>query len=270
MPNPHPGPEQISRTTEAARKVVRKVADMLDGLPSTEIAVPRSEWTVGEQAAHIAFANIGFGMFAMGLEYPYGNGTRAGLAEANEISLLGFPERDGTALAEHLRTGVETFIAAVKAGTPDQECPSPLGRMPLATLTSYFLIHNLMHGCAVAAGLEEEFPFEPEHLALTWPLLVHALPSFVNRNAARGVTGCVRIAVPGAFEGAMQMESSQLTVLPAPTGPVDCEVEAEATHFFLVMIKILTVEEAIELGQMKVSGHDPDLFARMMHAIDVP
>lgn len=269
-PNPHPGPAELYRTTEAAREVVRKVADMLDGLSSTDIPVPRSEWTVGEQGAHIAFANIGFGMYAMGLEYPYGDGRKAGLAEANEISLLGFPERDGTALAEHLRTGVDTFITAVRAGSPGQECPSPLGRMPLGTLTSYFLVHNLMHGWAIAAGLEKEFPFQPAHLSLSWPLMVHALPGLVNANAARGATGCVHINVPGAFQAALQMESSQLSVLPAPIGPVECEVEAEATHFFLVMIKVLTVQEAIELGQMKVSGADPGLFARMMRAIEVP
>jgi hypothetical protein len=270
MPNPHPDPEQVFKNTEAAREVVGRVADMLDGLESTDIPVPRSEWTVGEQGAHIAFANIGFGLFALGLEYPHGDGTRDGLAEANDIALIGFPERDGTVLAQHLRTAVETFIAAVRAAPPDEEVPSPLGRMPRGTLTSYFLVHNLMHGCAISAGLNKDFPFEPHHLQMIWPLVVHAFPSFVNPNAARGVTGCVRVNVQGAFEGAFQIESSQLTVLPAPTGPVDCYVEAEATHFFLVMIKLLTVEEAVGLGHMKVSGSNPQLFSRMMHAVDVP
>ncbi len=265
-----PGLEQVVRNIEATREVVTEVAGMLDGLPSTDIPVPRSEWTVGEHGAHIAFANIGFGMFAMGLDYPYGDGTRAGLAEANDTALTGFPERDGTALAQHLRTGVETFITAVKAGPPDQECPSPLGRMPMTTLTSYFLIHNLMHGCAISAGLNKDFPFKPEHLSLAWPLVVHAFPSFVNPSAASGVTGCVGINVQGAFDAAFQMESSQLMVLPAPNGPVDCFVEAEPTHFFLVMIKLLTVQEAIDLGHLTVSGANPDLFSRMMQAIDVP
>lgn len=270
MPNPHPGPEQVYQNTEAARVVVNRMADMLDGLAETEIPVPRSEWSVGEHGAHIAFTNIGFGMFAMGLEYLHGDGTRAGLAEANDVALIGFPERDGTALAHHLRTAVETFIGAVRAAPADEEVPSPLGWMPRGTLSSYFLIHNLMHGCAISSGLNKDFPFEPHHLELVWPLIVHAFPNFVNRNAARGVTGTVRISAPGAFEGAFQMESSNLTVLPAPTGPVDCTVEAEPTHLFLVMIKILTVGEAVELEQMKVSGSQPDLFARMMNAIEVP
>src|SRR5687767_1551974 len=167
----NPTREQISRNTEAAREVVLKVAGMLDGLADTSIPVPRSEWNVGEQGAHIAFANIGFGMFAMGLEYPYSDGTQAGLAEENEVSLIGFPERDGTALAQHLRTGVDNFVGAIKVGNPDQVVTTPLGRMPLGTLSSYFLIHNLMHGCAISSGLNRDFPFEPEHLPMLWPLI---------------------------------------------------------------------------------------------------
>jgi hypothetical protein len=268
-PFPAATPAGVDRTTDAAREVVLKVADMLDGLETTEIAVPRSEWTVGEQGAHIAFANIGFGMFAMGLDYPHGDGTRDGLAEANDVALIGFPERDGTALAEHLRIGITNFMRAVDAGSIHQECPSPLGTMPLSTLTSYFLIHNLMHGCAIASGLVEDFPFKPSHLEMIWPLVIHAFPSFVNPSASQGVSGSAQMVV-GDFEAVFRMENGELSVLPGDTAPVDCVVEAEPTHFFLTLIKILTVQEAIELGYMKVSGTNPDLFGRIMNALDIP
>lgn len=266
----NPGYEEIERNTEAAREVVLKMAGMLDGLADTNIPVPRSEWTVGEQGAHIAFANIGFGMYAMGLEYPHGDGTRAGLAEANDVALYGFPVRDGSELAGHLRQGIENFIAAVKSGSPDQDCPSPLGHMPLGTLTSYFLIHNLMHGCAIASGLNQDFPVEPRHLIQVWPLILHAFPSFVDHGAAAGLKGCVQVRVPGALEFSFAIEDSQLSVLPPNSRPADCVVTAEAVHFFLVLVKILSVQEAVDLGHMQVSGADPGLFARLMNAIDVP
>ena len=268
-PFPAPTPAEVDRTTDAAREVVLKVADMLDGLETTDIPVPRSEWTVGEQGAHIAFANIGFGMFAMGLDYPHGDGTRDGLAEANDVALIGFPERDGTALAEHLRIGITNFMRAVDAGSIHQECPSPLGNMPLSTLTSYFLIHNLMHGCAIASGLVEDFPFKAAHLEMIWPLVIHAFPSFVNPSASEGVAGSAQIVV-GDFEAVFKMENGELSVLPGDAGPVDCVVVAEPTHFFLTLVQILTVPETIELGQMKVSGSNPDLFARIMNALDIP
>lgn len=266
----NPGRDEMERNIEAAREVVLKTADMLDGLPSTDIPVPRSEWTVGEQGAHIAFANIGFGMFAMGLEYPHGDGTKAGLAEANDVALYGFPVRDGSELAGHLRQGIDTFIAAARAGDPDQDCPSPLGHMPLGTLTSYFLIHNLMHGCAIASGLNQDFPVNPEHVFQVWPLVLHAFPSFVNPSAGRGLSGCVQVKVPGALEAAFYIENSQLSVLPPNARPADCVVTADAVHFFLVLVKILDVQEAVDLGHMTISGSDPGLFSRVMNAIDVP
>lgn len=266
----NPTPEQVAQNSEAARVVVLKVADMLDGLADTAIPVPRSEWNVGEQGAHIAFANIGFGMYAMGLEYPYSDGTQAGLAEENEVSLIGFPERDGTALAQHLRTAVDNFIGAVKAGDPDQEVSTPLGKMPRGTLSSYFLIHNLMHGCAISSALNHDFPVQPEHLPMLWPLITAKFNQFVNPSAGRGVAGAVHVSVPGYLETTFRMEDSQLTILPGFQGAADCRVEAEPTHFFLVMIKLLSVPEAIDLGHIKTSGANPLLFGRIMNAVDVP
>ncbi|MDQ4148477.1 MAG: DinB family protein [Actinomycetota bacterium] len=264
-----PPAEEMLRTGEVARDVVEEIAGMLEALPDTNIPVPRSEWTVGEHGAHLAFANIGFGMFAMGLEYPYGDGTKAGLSEANDAALYGFPERGGPELAQHLVTATDNFLAQLQVRSPDDECPSPLGRMPLRTLVSYYLIHNLMHGCAISAALEHPFPTRPEHLPLVWPLILHALPNWVNESS-KGISGCAQIEVGGVLGAAFEMEDSRLSILDAPTRPVDCYVEAEPIHFFLVMIKLLTVDEAVELGQMRVSGSDPGLFARIMNAIDVP
>ncbi len=266
----NPTPEQVAQNSEAAREVVLKVADMLDGLADTAIPVPRSEWNVGEQGAHIAFANIGFSMFAMGLEYPYSDGTQAGLAEENEVSLIGFPERDGTALAQHLRTAVDNFIGAVKNGDPDQEVSTPLGKMPRGTLSSYFLIHNLMHGCAISSALNHDFPVQPEHLPMLWPLVTAKFNQFVNPSASRGVAGTVHVRVPGYLETTFRMQDSQLTILPGFQGAADCTVEAEPTHFFLVIIKLLSVPEAIDLGYIKTSGANPFLFGRIMNAVDVP
>lgn len=268
--NPTPGPDDVDRNLAAAREVVEQMAGMLDGLADTAVMVPRSEWSVGEHGAHIAFTNIGFGMFALGVDYPYGDGTAAGLAEANEVSLVGFPERDGTALAEQLRQGMETFAQVAGNAPVDQPCPSPLGTMSLGVLTSYFLTHNLMHACAISAGLSRDFPVHAAHLPLVWPMLIHTLPDFVNAAAMQGVSGCIRLSSAGGFEATMQVQDGRLSILPAPAGEVDCYVEGDPVHVFLVLIKMLTADEAVELGHLEVSGKQPGLFARVMRALDLP
>lgn len=265
-----PDHDDIERNLAAAHQVVERMAGMLEGLSDTSVMVPRSEWSVGEHGAHIAFTNIGFGMFAMGAEYPYGDGTQAGLAEANDVSLIGFPERDGTALAQHLRQGVETFARVAGATPANQQCPSPLGTMPLGVLTSYFLIHNLMHSCAISAGLNRDFPVEAAHLPLVWPMLIHTLPNFFDAGVAPGTSGCVRLSSEGGFEATLEVRDGQLSAPPAPTGDVDCYVEGDPVHLFLVLIKMLTVEEATDLGHLKVSGNQPGLFAQVMRALELP
>lgn len=270
MPSRVPGPEEIRQITGAARKVVGEIAGMLEALSDTRIVVPRSEWTVGEQGAHLAFTNIGFGLFAMGLEYPYGDGTKGSLAEENETSLMGFSERGGPALAEQMKQATETFITMVEAAPPDRDCFSPLGRMPLGTLTSYFLVHNLMHGCAISSGLNHSFPFKPEHMPMVWPMVLNSFSGFVNKSACKGISGCVHLKVIGGFDSFFEMRNSELNVLDAPTGPVDCVVTAEPVHLFLTLIKMLSAAEGVELGELIVSGTDPGLFERIMNAVDVP
>ncbi len=157
----------------------------------------------------------------------------------------------------------------MKVGDPDQEVSTPCGKMPRGILSSYFLIHNLMHGCAISSALDHDFPFKPEHLPMLWPLVVAKFNQFVNPSASRGVSGTVHVNVPGHLQTEFRMENSQLSILPV-SGTADCLVEAEPTHFFLVLIKLLTVQEAVDLGQLKVSGANPRLFGRIMNAIDVP
>jgi hypothetical protein len=127
-----------------------------------------------------------------------------------------------------------------------------------------------MHGCAISSALNHDFPVEPEHLEMLWPLVVAKYNQFVNLRSSKGVEGTVHVSVPGYLETTFKMENSYLTILPGAEGTADCRVEADPTHFFLVLIKMLSVPEAIDLGYIKTSGSNPFLFGRIMNAVDVP
>src|SRR5918992_5746368 len=129
-PGEVPNVDEMERIAAAAHATVEELAEMIGKLEDTGVPIPRSEWTVGEAGAHLAFAAIGFSLFARGLYYPYGDGTPQGLAGANEEALYGFAERGGPELAAHLREGTRNFLAEVATRPPDQTCHSPLGEMP--------------------------------------------------------------------------------------------------------------------------------------------
>ncbi|MEU9385090.1 sterol-binding protein, partial [Streptomyces sp. NPDC048279] len=64
-------PEGLGR---AIRRTGNDIAAVLDGVAHTRSAVPGSQWTVGEAAAHLALANELMADLALGTERPYGDG----------------------------------------------------------------------------------------------------------------------------------------------------------------------------------------------------
>lgn len=266
-----PSDEQMFAIAGAARSAVSEVAQMIAGAADTAVAIPRSEWTVGETGAHLAFANIGWGLFARGLEYPYGDGTPSGLAEANEISLMSFPERDGPQLAKRMLEGARGFFAELEVRPADQLCPTPLGRMTLGTLTSYLMVHNLMHGCAVSAALNKQFPAGAGQLEPMWPFVRWCLEGpLVDRSAIKGISACVQVDVQGSFSFAFEIQNEQVRIVASPAMAVDCRMDAEPVHLFLVLIKMLTMAEAVALGKIAVYGDRPETGLNLMSFFHIP
>lgn len=262
---------QMRLIAASAEVTVRELAEMIGGLAGTSIPVPRSEWTVGETGSHLAYAAIGWSIFARGLHYPHGDGTPQSFAEANEVGLMGFPERGGPQLAGHLLEGTKNFLAEVAVRPSDQPCFSPLGELSLGELTSYFLAHNLMHGCAVSVALGKDFLFRPEHLAQIWPFIRYAFQGHLVESAIfENLAVCVHFSVTDAFDFGVRFENGVVTIDPGNGLPADCHIEVDALHFFLVMIKMLTVREAVDLGRLTVSGPNPELAFKFTDFFFVP
>src|SRR5437899_361284 len=131
---------------QAGETIAGRNADMVRSLSDLNIPIPHSEWTVGEAAAHLAFTTIGMAMMARGMEIPYGDGTREGLALANEVALEGFTERDGAVLAQRMMDATAMLFAEATVQPPDRICTTPMGTMPIEGLTSYHIVHHSMHG----------------------------------------------------------------------------------------------------------------------------
>ncbi|CAM5459623.1 hypothetical protein SNARM312S_07496 [Streptomyces narbonensis] len=148
-------PEDLA---EAIRGTARDIAAVLGGRGDAAghrggLPVPRSVWTVGEAAAHLAQANALMADIAAGHERPYGDGTPGSLAEANERALAEFAERDPEPLADMITAQAEAFLAAVERRDPAEVLTTPLGTMSPAVLGSYLLTHMLGHGYDLALAL---------------------------------------------------------------------------------------------------------------------
>lgn len=255
---------------QAAETIVGRVAAMVRDLRDVNLPIPNSEWTVGEAAAHLAFTTLGMAMMARGLEIPYGDGTRAGLAEANAVSLEGFTERDGAILADRMVAGARMVFEEAKVQPPDLIVVTPMGSMPVWTLTSYLVVHASMHGSAIAAALKAPWPFDGEHLPVMWPFIEHVMPRIVDRAAAAGVTACYELRFGDDLDCAVMIDNGVLTAALQPSRPPDCVISGDAQTLFVVLVKVLGMATAVDAGDLTLSGPNPDLGLRLPDFFNMP
>lgn len=260
----------MAAVQEAAETIAQRVAAMVRNLADVNIPIPNSEWRVGEAAAHLAFANLGMAMMARGLEIPYGDGTREGLQEANAVALEGFTERDGAILADRMVAAVAMVFDEARVQPPDAMAPTPMGTMPVETLVSYLVVHQAMHGSAIATALRAPWPFDAEHLPLMWPFIEFVMPRVVDASEAAGVTACVELHFGDVLSCALMIDDGSATAALTPSRPPDCVISGDAQTLFLVIVKVLRIQDAIDAGDLTLSGPRPDLGLRMPDFFNVP
>jgi hypothetical protein len=209
-------------------------------------------------------------MMARGLEIPHGDGTREGLAVANAVALEGFTERDGAILADRMVAAARMVFDEARVQPPDRICPTPMGRMPVATLTSYLAVHEAMHGSAIATAVGAPWPFDPEHLPLMWPFLAYVLPKVVDVVEVAELTACFELRFGDVFTCALMIGAGSVEPDMTPSRPPDCIVSGDAQSLFLVLVKVLTMQGAVDAGDITLSGPRPDLGLRLPGLFNIP
>jgi hypothetical protein len=260
----------MAAVQQAAETIAGRVAAMVREIPDVNLRIPHSEWSVGEAAAHLAFANLGMAMMARGLEIPYGDGTREGLAVANEIALEGFTERDGAVLADRMVAGARMVFDEARAQPPDRICATPMGPMPVETLVSYLAVHEAMHGSAIATAVGAPWPFDPEHVAIMWPFLAYVLPRVPDLRQIAGVTACFELRFGDVLHCALMIDDGVVRMDLTPARPPDCIVAGDAQSLFLVFVKVLTIKEAVDAGDIVLSGPRSELGLKLPDLFNVP
>lgn len=237
-----------------------RTAELLRGAPGPGVRIPRSEWTVGEAAAHLALANRLMAGLAAGEPYePYGDGTPAGFAAVNAASLAAYPERDLAVLADAIASSARDFTAAAASRPPSAPADTPMGPMDLATFGSYLLTHILGHGYDIAVALRRPHMLTPANAALTVPFLRTAMPRVVNPRNAAGHTACYRLRLRGTAVPpfAVTFTSGAVEVSDTPPRRPDCTIRLEPVSFLLLALGRRTPLAAAARGAVLPAGRRP-------------
>ncbi|MFI0895502.1 maleylpyruvate isomerase family mycothiol-dependent enzyme [Streptomyces sp. NPDC020983] len=267
------GPPAPDVTAAAVHDAADRIAGLLRAASGPGVRIPRSEWTVGEAAAHLALANrLMAGLAAGEAHGTYGDGTPGGLAAANTASLAAYPERDLDVLAEEIATSARAFTTAAAARPASAPAETPMGPMDLATFGSYLLTHILGHGYDIAVALRRPHMLTPANAALTVPFLRTAMPRVVNPRTASGHTACYRLRLRGAAAPpfAVTFTSGTVEVTDEPPRRPDVTITAEPVTFVLLALGRRTPVAAAARGGIVPTGRRPWLAPRFPGLFTAP
>lgn len=280
---------------EALRHAIHGTADdiatLLRSAPDTTAAVPGSEWTIGEAAAHLALANELMADLAAGRERPYGDGTPQSLAPANAQALAAFGERRAEPLAAVITEQAEAFLAAMDTAAANRAAAgatgaagamaadaadhrpliSPLGPMDRGVLASYLLTHMLGHGYDLARALRRPHMIDGERVGLCVPFLLSVMSRVADPVATAGLTAryAVRLRGGGPVFG-VDLTGGTVVVTEGPPVRPDCTLLIDPVAFLLIALGRRTPWRAIARGQVFARGRKPWLGPRFPTLFTAP
>lgn len=240
-----------------------RVGDLLRDLGDrTDVAVPNSQWSVGEMAAHLAFAKELMARMAAGEQIAYADGTREGLAEANFESLAAFPERNGGSLAGRIETSVDEFCRTIDELDPQSSRPTPLGPMPVDVFAAYLLTHLMQHGEAMARALRRPSVLDRASVIAATPFVFWVFERFVDRDAVQGLNAAYALHLRGGPTRYVEFDQGGVRVGGERPRRVDCHISADPVAFFRVGVRLVPQWGPILRFQLTTWGPKPWLAFR--------
>ncbi|MER7834764.1 maleylpyruvate isomerase family mycothiol-dependent enzyme [Streptomyces sp. NPDC096040] len=248
---------------QAIRQAGDDIAAVLYGVADTSVAVPGSEWTVGEAAAHLALANGLMADLALGRERPYGDGTPRSLAAANAESLAAFGERGAEPLATMITEQAARCVDALATAVDGPAPVTPLGPMDRSVLASYLLTHMLGHGYDLARALRRPHMIEAERVALCMPFMLSVMPAVADGSAVAGLTARYTIRLRGgAGAFGVTLADGAVRVAAGPLERPDCTILIDPVAFLLIALGRRNPWLAMARGQVLATGRKPWLAPR--------
>jgi hypothetical protein len=237
---------------ELARTMAGRVAALIRPLTDTTVSVPRSLWTVGEHAAHLAYTKDLMARMLAGEPLTFGDGTREGFALANMELLEGYPERNGAVLADRIESAVDAFCRTAAGIPPGAMINSPLGRIPVETFTAYLLAHLMVHGDPMATALNKPRVMDRTSVLASLPFFFLAMERFVDVDAVKGLTASYALHIRGGPSRYVTFDDGRATFSPTRLRRVDCHISADPVA--LVRVGLRQIEQWGPIATLKLTA----------------
>ena len=255
-----------SNPLEDARAAVAaaaaRVAELCRSLPSADVPIPNSEWTVREAVVHVVFMADVYAEIAAGTPGPIADFGVATVARRNADRIADMPESDPGKLADLIlhAAGRFTDATANRAGADLVHYVefSPTN-IELTQLAGILLGEFVIHGYDIAAAVGAPWPISTRD-ALA--VLAGYAPIFgwvTNPDTANCHNAGYGIELRGGPRFTIRFVDGQYQLEPPDTGPVDCTISADPVAYLMLACGRLTQWEAIALGLLSAAGQRPEL-----------
>jgi uncharacterized protein (TIGR03083 family) len=254
-------------------RVADEVCSLVESAPDGGLAVPDSDWNVGEVAAHLAAGTEAYIRYVTGDDEPFvdvSDIAGGSLTHSNAARLQAEPERDLVALADRVRTASSALLEASSRrhhGDMVRWNGQPLA---LGDMLGVGLAEYLLHGRDIATALSRSWVIRPDDARLILASALPLLPLLVDPVTTAGVHARYDLRVRGGVSVTLIVGDGQLTVADADGQPVDCHVSADPGALLLVAYGRRSQWPAIFTGKLLAWGRKPWLGPRLVRYLVTP
>ncbi len=256
----------VDQARAALETLAARTSDLLCALPSTDLPIPSSEWTVRDAAAHLVNGSTVYCEIANGVPSPIdiqagdGEAFRDTAAVISRQMLADIPETDPARLARLIVDAARRFVDTM-AGRPDDQLVAWHCGLPLrnADLLCIIVGEHLLHGYDMALAVGTPWLIDPAHAALVLGGYAPIYCLCINLETTRGLNVAYEIELRGLGRSVVRFVDGEYRLEPADSGPVDCIISADPVAYLLVGAGRLSLGSAIALGLLSAGGPQPEL-----------
>ncbi len=257
-------PIEFSAVCAAIENTGARATALLRSLDHTATAVPRSVWTVGDVAAHLA-TDLGINAdAASGVDFDTDMPAQARTAERmvslNARAVAQVSERDPGKLADLVEAAVASLLGTIIGRSGSERIATPWYGddvvLDLDVLACSMLGELVVHGHDIARAVGRRWPIDSRHARLVLYGVASMLPLYVDPGAAAKVTARYSIHVRGGQGFVVSLDKGIVTI-EAPGVAVDCHISADPVALLLVAYGRKGQWSQIAQGRMLAWGRKP-------------
>lgn len=257
------------RALLALRTTAERVLELMRTLPDASTPIARSEWTVGDAAAHLVVGQRVYTALLAGEPSPVT--SLRDLPAINARYLAEITERNPAALADLFQSAHTAFLTAIDRTSEGANVPWHAGQsVPLRVLIALAVGEFLSHGYDIATAIGRPWSIDPDDARIAIEGAMTVAPGFVDEAAARGFRGSYLLALRGGPRLTCQFDDGRLTVRPGSVGRIDCRINADPVAFFLVGYGRVSQWGPIFQGKLIAWGRKPWLGFRFASLLRNP